>query len=181
MGHDFLNDPILSGAFRYWRRQRGSRAMPPRRAIDPIEIPRLLPNLQLIDVVEGGRFRYRLTGTGLVTAFGKEYTGKHLDELFAGDELAYAVRVYSTVCSERRPVFLRNRYGTTRDVAMVANRLYMPLSDDGVSVNVIFGALTFEWGRGVTAGSWTGAPLDPTTATIAIVDEPEAEPAVAPA
>jgi hypothetical protein len=173
LGHDFRSDAILNGALRYWRRQRGARAMPPRRAIDPIEIPRLLPNLQLIEVVEGDRFRYRLTGTALVTAFGKEYTGKHLDELFAGEELAYAVRVYATVCRERRPVFVRNRYGTTRDVAMVANRLYMPLSDDGVAVNMIFGALTFEWGRGAIAGTLTGAPLDPTTATIEIVEEPE--------
>ncbi len=154
--------------------------MPRRRDIEPTEIPRLLPHLQLIEVAEGGaRFRYRLTGTALVTAFGKEYTGSYLDELFTGEELAYARHVYSTVCARRQPVFLRNRYSTTRDVGMVANRLYLPLSDDGVSVNIILGALTFAWEPGAAIGVWADARLDPLTAAIEIVED--AEPAAAPA
>jgi hypothetical protein len=180
LDHDPDLDPVLAGALSYRRRKRGSRAMPRRRDVDPTEIPLLLPHLQLIEAAEGGtRFRYRLTGTALVAAFGKEYTGKYLDELFAGEELAYATRVYATVRTERRPVFLRNRYSTTRDVAMAANRLYMPLSDDGVSVNMILGALTFEWGRGASAGSLAGALLDPATAAIEILDEREPEAASA--
>lgn len=154
--------------------------MPRRRDIEPTEIPRLLPHLQLIEVAEGAaRFRYRLTGTALVTAFGREYTGSYLDELFSGEELAYARHVYSTVCARRRPVFLRNRYSTTRDVGMVANRLYLPLSDDGASVNIILGALTFAWERGAAIGVWADARLDPLTAAIEIVED--AEPAAAPA
>lgn len=175
MNDDYRRDPVLRDALDYWRHQRGRRAMPRRRDIEPTDIPRLLPHVQLIEVVAGGaRFRYRLTGTALVTAFGKEYTGKYLDELFTGGELAYAQRVYSTVCARRRPVFLRNRYSTTRDVGMVANRLYMPLSDDGVCVNIILGALTFEWGQGAVVGRWAGARLDPSTAALDIVDDVEA-------
>src|SRR5579863_214999 len=98
--------------------------MPRRRDIDPIEIPPLLPNLQIIDCQPGGRFRYRLTGTALVTAFGREYTGKYLEELITGEELVYATHVYATVCAEHRPVFLSHRYSTTRDVEMTAKRLY---------------------------------------------------------
>jgi hypothetical protein len=165
-------DPMLEGALAYWRRLVPGGALPRRRDIDPAQIPRLLPHLQLIDVVDAGaRFRYRLVGTALVAAFGKEYTGKYLDELFGGDRLAYASRVYSTVCSERRAVFLRNRYSTTRDLHMIANRLYMPLSDDGATVNVIFGVLTFEWGCSAAIGMWGGAQLDPATATLDILDD----------
>ena len=146
--------------------------MPCRRDIDPTEIGPLLPHLQLIDVVDGGnRYRYRLVGTSIVTAFGREYTGSHLDELFIGERLAYASLVYATVCSRLRPVFLRNRYSSTRDVDMIANRLYMPLSDDGSSVNVIFGALTFEFGRGSVPGFWSNAHLDPSTATLNIIED----------
>jgi hypothetical protein len=171
---DYRSDPILKAALEYWRRLRGLGELPRRRDIDPTTLPKLLPHLQLIDVVESGtRFRYRLVGTALVTAFGKEYTGKHLDELFKGERLAYATHVYSTVCARRRPVFLRNRYSTTKDVAMTANRLYMPLSDDGCSVNIILGALTFEWGCVAAFGTWGGAQLDPSTATLEIVDDQE--------
>ena len=174
MAVDYRTDPVLAAALAYWRRRRAARAMPRRRDIDPTEIPRLLPHLQLIEVHDGGaRFRYRLVGTALVAAYGQEYTGRYLDELFTGERLAYATEVYGAVCTGHRAVFLRNRYGTTRDLQMVANRLYMPLSDDGRSVNLILGALTFEWGRGVTAGMMMGARLDPATTAIEIVDDPE--------
>lgn len=166
------SDPILAAALAYWRRLARGGTLPRRRDIDPSEIPRLLPHLQLIDVADAGaRFRYRLVGTALVAAFGKEYTGKYLDELFVGDRLAYASRVYSTVCIRQRAVFLRNRYSTTRDLQMIANRLYMPLSDDGASVNIIFGVLTFEWGCSAAIGMWGGAQLDPATATLDVLDD----------
>jgi hypothetical protein len=175
LGFDFRTDSVLATVLAYWRRRRTPRALPRRRDIEPTEIPRLLPHLQLIEVHEGGpRFRYRLAGTALIAAYGREYTGKYLDELFAGDRLAYANQVYSTVCTGHRAVFLRNRYGTTRDVHMVANRLYMPLSDDGRSVNLILGALTFAWGPGITAGLMMDARRDPATAIETLDD---AEPA----
>jgi len=172
LAQDYRSNPILEAALAYWRRLRHGGSLPRRRDIDPSEIPRLLPHLQLIEVVEGGaRFRYRLVGTALVTAFGKEYTGKCLDELFGGDRLAHASHVYATVCAQRRAVFLRNRYSTTRNIDLMASRLYMPLSDDGASVNVIFGALTFEWGSGTAIGMWGGARLDPSTTTLEIIDD----------
>ncbi len=172
MDQDYNSDPVLAQALAYWRAKRRARAMPSRRDIDPTEIGPLLPHLPLIDVVDGGtRYRYRLVGTSLVTAFGREYTGKYLDELFAGERLAYARRVYGTVCSQFKPVFLRNRYSSTRDVDMMANRLYMPLSADGSSVNVILGALTFEFGRGALPGFWSGAQLDPSTAKLKLIED----------
>jgi hypothetical protein len=177
LDQDYSSDPVLAQALAYWRAKRRARAMPSRRDIDPTEIGPLLPHLQLIDVVDGGiRYRYRLAGTSLVAAFGREYTGRYLDELFAGERLAYAQRVFATVCSRQKAVFLRNRYSTTRDVDMMANRLYMPLSEDGCSVNVIFGALTFEFGRDVLPGFWSGAQLDPSTATLKVIED-EAIPA----
>jgi hypothetical protein len=173
--HAYLSDPVLAGALLYWRGKRGRRELPRRSDIDPTEIGKLLPHLQLIEVVGGGaRYRYRLVGTSLVTAFGREYTGKYLDELFTGDRLANAKRVYGMACSRRKPVFLRNRYSSMRDLEMVANRLYMPLSDDGAAVNMILGALTFEWGRsGAVAGLWSDAQLAGAEGQLEIVeDEP---------
>ncbi len=154
--------------------------MPRRRDVDPIDVPRILPHLQLIEVIGGGaRFRYRLAGTALVAAFGKEYTGKHLDELFTGERLAYASHVLSTVCAKKRPMFLRNRYSSAKDLEMVANRLYLPLSDDGCSVNIIIGALTFEWGCSALHGTFLSAHLDPSTTVIEIIDD--ADPVASPA
>lgn len=174
MAQDYRDNPVLAQMLAYWRAKRGKRPIPRRRDIDPTEIAPLLPHLQLIDVVDAGaRFRYRLVGTSLVAAFGAEYTGKYLDELFTGERLANARRVYGAVVQHRLPVFLRNRYQTTLDVEMIANRLYMPLSPDGRTVTLILGALTFDWGQGALAGMWGGASLNAATAALEIIEDEE--------
>ncbi|MGH7001394.1 MAG: PAS domain-containing protein, partial [Stellaceae bacterium] len=143
-----------------------------RSDIDPTEVPRkLLPHLQIIDVIDAGaRFRYRLVGTALVEAFGSEYTGKYLDEMFSGERYAVAHRIFEAVCSTQRPVFQRNRYQTTKDVDIIANRVHRPLSEDQKSVSRIFGALTFEFGRGDVAGLWGEATLDSSATYMELVD-----------
>jgi hypothetical protein len=111
-----------------------------------------------------------------VQAFGKEYTGKHLDELFDGERLRLAEEVFRRVCASRRALFVRSQYHTTKDVKMLANRLYMPLSEDGQAVNMILGALTFEYGSGAFPGLFGTASL---TAGRTLVEIASPEPAAA--
>jgi hypothetical protein len=65
--------------------------MPCKRDIDPIELPpKILPNLQLIEVIDRGvRFRYRLIGTALAEAYGRDFSGRYPDELFPDDRLNF--------------------------------------------------------------------------------------------
>jgi hypothetical protein len=157
---DYRNNPILGPALAYWERKRGGHAMPTRAQIDPAEIAPLLRNLQLIDVVDGGRrFRYRLVGTAIVTAFGREYTGKWLDELFPSERGKFAKEIYQLTCRERLPVFARSTYVTATGRELVANRLCMPLSPDGTSVTMIMGALIFESSLRPIAGVWEQARM----------------------
>lgn len=142
---DYRSFPILVQALEYWRSRRGERSMPRRADIDPVAIPRLLPYLRITEVVEGGkRFRYRLVGTEVVEKHGWDYTGSYLDEVLKGDHLAIVASGYRTVIRERRPAFVRSRYITPRQVEMVSNRVLMPLSEDGVEVNMILAAFTFQ-------------------------------------
>jgi hypothetical protein len=105
--NDFRNDPILESAYEYWRSKCGTRAMPRRRDIDPTEIPRLLPHIQITELLEGGnRIRYRLAGTAIVDAYGSELTGKYFDEVFSGERLHFIAVNYRLMCDEKRPVFV---------------------------------------------------------------------------
>lgn len=160
MPFDYRSDQILGPALAYWERKRGARAMPSRAEIEPSEITALLPNLQLIDVAEAGaRFRYRLVGTAIVEAFGREYTGKWLDELFATKRSKFAEEVYRLVCRERLPVFARSTYVTATERQLIANRLCMPLSANGATVTMIMGALTFESAVRPVTGVWEQARM----------------------
>jgi hypothetical protein len=153
-GYDYSADPILGAALTYWRAKRGSRSMPARRDIDPVEMPKLLPNLVLIDHVDD-RYRFRLVGSELVYAYGRDYTGHYADEFFTGSRAKNIIEVYGIVQDARRPAFMRSRYETTKDINLIANRLYFPLSADDRDVNMILGALTFECeATAPIAGAW---------------------------
>ena len=99
-----------------------------------------------------------------------DYTAKHLDELFPDEWGAFALRLFQADCTARQPMFLRNTYSTIRAVDLVANRLYLPLSDGGTNVGIILGALTFEFGSGAIASVWETARLNTSACTIEPVD-----------
>lgn len=67
----------------YWNSKRGARPFPSRMDIVPREIEKLLPWINIYDVVEGGKdFHIRLIGTGLSDALGDgDYRGKSISEL----------------------------------------------------------------------------------------------------
>lgn len=163
MIYNYRDDPVLGPALAYWTLKRGTNAMPGKRDIDPIELPRkLLPNIQIIEIVEGGaRFRYRLVGTASVAAFGSDYTGRYVDEMFSDDRLNFIRHIYSTVHTTKIPLFSLNRYHTPKNIDLFAYRIYMPLSEDGNVASHILGVLRFESGSEADAGWREGARLDP--------------------
>ena len=113
----------------------------------------LSPNIQISEIV-GTRIRYRLAGTAIVEAYGEELAGKYFDEVFSGDRLRFVETNYRMMCDEKRPVLVRNRYLSSRDVELVCTRLIMPLSEDGETVTQCLTAMSFQFpGEAV---EWTG-------------------------
>jgi hypothetical protein len=155
LSYDLRNDPILNPAYEYWRSKCGARAMPRRRDIDPTEIPRLLPNIQITELVDGGkRIRFRLAGTAIVEAYGAQLAGKYIDEVFSGKRLSFIEANYRKICSEKRPIMVRNRYHSSRNVELICTRLVMPMSEDGETVNQCLSAMSFQFPG--EADEWTG-------------------------
>lgn len=137
------NDAVLSDLWRYWQGKRGERHMPRRKDIDPLDIPRLLPHLQLIERMDEKRFRFRLTGTAIEDVYGYDMTGKFVDEVFPPARRIIAEQHYALVYERRRPIFIRNRYTNIRTVEFVATRLILPLSENDESVSMLLMGQTF--------------------------------------
>jgi hypothetical protein len=166
MAYNYQDDPILGPTLAYWRRKRGSRSMPSKRDIDATAFPpKVLPHLQIVDVIDGGaRFRFRLVGTALVEAYGEEFTDKCADELFPDDRLRFVMSMYEGVCKLKVAHFSRTRYYTTKNIDLFSNRIYMPLSDDGINVHHILAVLRFDFAHALDVGIWGDtAQLDHTT------------------
>ncbi|HXC28691.1 MAG TPA: PAS domain-containing protein [Stellaceae bacterium] len=160
MTYNYRDDPILGPALSYWLAKCGGSSMPRKRDVDPIEIPPgVLPNLQLIDVIDGGaRFRYRLIGTATVDAYGEDFTGRYPDEMFPADLRDFIHGIYRQVCRWKAPLFLSNRYITARGFELASKRIYMPLSDDNTKVHHILGVLRFEYESSIADARWREDP-----------------------
>lgn len=146
MGFDFRTDPILGRAYEYWQSKCGTRPMPRRSDIEPKDIIRLLPYLQITELLDGGaRIRYRLVGTAIVNAYGEELTGKYFDEVFSGDRLSVVEENYRTMCREKRPILVANRYFSRKDAVLFCYRIVMPLSEDGTTIHQALTAMSFKY------------------------------------
>ena len=134
-----VDNPRLLALIRYWNAKRGSRSMPSRQQIDPIEIPRLLPIVLVAERVAVGA-RIRLLGTEATEAYGRETRGKLVTEVALGEFTPLWLNAFMRVTETGAPIAAGGQYRTPdhrRSVEMVL----MPLSDDGVSVSHILGGL----------------------------------------
>jgi hypothetical protein len=137
-----LTAPELSLLFAYWDAKKAGRAAPARADIAPEELRTILPNLFILDVVgEPPRFRYRLAGTAFVLEYGREVTGKFVDELDLAGHKEMILAEYLEVIRKWMPT-LNCWSFTKRDGRRVRfERLLLPLSKDGVRVDMILGGV----------------------------------------
>jgi hypothetical protein len=131
-------DPILGALYRFWNERRGKRRMPDRHDIDPIDLgPNLLPHLGLMDIFDGGaRVRYRLLGTAIVERWGRDATGRFMDEVTSGTYSAYIHSLYRTLVHSRAPVFSESLFRWDTEAHLRTRRLYLPLTHGGTEVAI---------------------------------------------
>lgn len=131
----------------YWRSKCDGDRLPQRRAIDPVEIPRFLPNITIVEVVaDERRYVYRLVGTKEVEIRGRDPTGKSVLDGFFGPSLADALGCYDTVVASRRPHYDDQPYVTPDGRFSDDETRFLPLSEDGEAVSRILVFGTFSPG-----------------------------------
>lgn len=135
----------LKDIYAYWLKKKGDRFAPSRADIDPTEIPLLLPYVGLVDVFRNPlRFRYRLTGTQISSAYGKELTGRYLDEIDLDGHQREIIDEYRTVAESGQPLCAIWDYQRNDGRHLHYERLALPLSSDGKTVDMLFGGGFFE-------------------------------------
>ena len=136
-----FTDPRLEQAYLYWCSKANGRAMPCRTDIDPTEIPKLLPDVMLVERLDDGRYRYRLIGTENTRAHGVNATGRFLDEVLPGPDYgAHVLALYDECVAKQRALYSECLFFSParHDPERHTKVLFMPLSPDGKSVNMIF-------------------------------------------
>jgi hypothetical protein len=131
----------MDKAYAYWRGKAAGRMLPSRADIDPIEIARLLPDVMLVERLDDRRYRYRLIGTENQRAHGINATGRYLDEVLPGPEYrAHVLALYDKCVETRRALYSECLFFSParRDPERHTKVLFMPLSPDETTVNMIF-------------------------------------------
>lgn len=137
-----LDHPRLVGLHRFWKSKCGSRAMPSRADFRPEELQPFLGFIVLVDVETPRRFRFRLVGTEIVSSYGFEITGQYTDIVQPFSYRRMIERHYGQAADETRPMVHRMNFSEGARVHDLV-RLTLPLSEDGVRVNMLMLASVF--------------------------------------
>ncbi|MBP7648667.1 MAG: PAS domain-containing protein [Phenylobacterium sp.] len=126
--------------YAYWAGLRTGPRLPGRGDIKPEDFKRLLPTVSLIDVRRDPLdFRLRLAGTGLYSVYGREITGRGLDDVYNSAAADYWRVELGKIVEERRPAVGVHSLSWRGASHMSILWLRLPLASNGVDVDMILG------------------------------------------
>lgn len=139
---EFKSQTVKQACDYWWSKCHGDR-LPSRADIRPHEIVRLLPYVYLVDVLgDPPAFRYRLVGTQFYSWTGREFTGVSVNATEYGPNWENVKNDYCAAVRDRAPVYSEYIAAPWPDREfLTCERIIAPLSDDGLNVNMLFGAL----------------------------------------
>ncbi len=148
-----LQHPVLAFLKAYWDQKRSSRLMPSRADIRPADMKEHLGWIILLDALsDGSDFRYRMIGTRVTQYLLADATGKTIAEAIApyGEEAAATMLEFHRKAADGKvPVRAYGDADWLGRTFFELDALFLPLSDDGVQVNMILSAFTFAVSDGV--------------------------------
>jgi hypothetical protein len=126
--------------YEYWREKApGPGLLPSRGDIDPTEIPTLLDNIWMLDVVgEPRRFRFRLIGDAMHRKGIPGRSGEYVDQFFSPGVAEERMAALHAVVVARQPSWARGRPQLVhRNQIFEIERILLPLAADGRAVNIL--------------------------------------------
>lgn len=166
-----IRDIRLRKLLYYWASRRRGRLMPRRADIDPVDIPWALPIIWLYDYVpERQTFRYRLAGEEINQASNQTLRGKLLEEVLPARDLPMVRGRLLRMVQERLAGHGFGRAYLDHGGDAIAERLVLPLSEDGETVNVLLGVSAYTWLNRPGAVAPTTQPLDIALYPVAEID-----------
>ena len=126
--------------FAYWASRRRGGRLPSREVIHPSDFKRHLPTVSLIDVVREPRsYRLRLAGTGLYSVYGREITGRSLEEIYSATAADYWRTELDHVVEDKRPSVGVHNLAWRGAPHLSILWIRFPLSTNGADVDMILG------------------------------------------
>ena len=151
--------PKVRKIFDYWVSIHPDSGLPGRQHFDPIDVPDLLPNIRLVDVVgDPPRFQVRLCGDRVRDHFGSCQQGQFFDEMYPPFANRPSYADFMAVIESGRPRVHQGfcELNPAKDFVPL-ERIVLPLASDGRTVDMLLVVSLF----GETAGSTGTADVVP--------------------
>lgn len=130
----------------YWRSIHPPAGLPGRQHFDPQQVPRLLAGVRLVEVHHDPfRLRYRLVGSRIDRVIGRNFTGRWVDEVHAGDpNYPELLEDYRATVVNARPTWRRGPPRVRHDdKCATLEVLRLPLASDGTHVDMVLSLTLF--------------------------------------
>jgi len=158
----------LRRLYDYWRSRCSNGANPTRRDIDPLDIPDLLPNVFLLDVVgDAEDFIFRLAGSLVEDAFSMPLRGKSIADIQKAAGTPIPVAHHVEVARGGGPRYREGDMQVAGRNHWKTHRLLLPLSSDGKAIDILMGGGIFLLGDRIDL-----APAEPWSYPRAVNDPP---------
>lgn len=144
---DQIRSKSLRSLLAYWEAKEAYLGRLPARAdLQPDEMVPFLPFVSLINVQPTPpRFQFRLVGTGIVGAMGRESTNRPVDETLFGPNAPIVEAFFSIPLDTHGPAFAAGMYVVTPTKRQLGfETLLLPLSTDGQAIDMLVGGLVGE-------------------------------------
>lgn len=153
-GVGMIAEPLLRRLLDYWRGLRRDRGLPPREAIDAVDIAWALDRVYLIDrVAPPVIWRYRLAGVRIEEAFRvNTLRGASLDDIMGPQGARLVKQRWQPLIDRPCVVYMHGTIYRAAERLSVGGRLLLPLGDAGSGA--VAGIL------GVTDGVWQDQARD---------------------
>ena len=125
----------------YWTSRRGTRAAPERNEIEPGAIRRVLADTFMLNFDPRGGHPFRIAGTRVCAAFGRELKGAAFTEIWDADSRQLVRDILAVVATESVGVVAAASGQSRAGAPLGLELLALPLAHRGGASTRILGAL----------------------------------------
>ena len=154
---DWIQDAELCALHDYWLTKQRDGRLPRRVDIDPLEVPRLLKSLALLEVVgDAEDFVFVLAGSRTEEAHGRTLKGVTLGDLREAFEETPSSDDYVAAVRWRAPQYQQANLKEYGKEHWACRRLILPLSSDGERVDCLLLGAVFSLVGAPGHEAWLG-------------------------
>lgn len=119
--------------------------LPPVQRFDPLHLPKLLPNMWILEVEAATRrFRMRLTGENINAIYGRSIAGQYFRDVFQPDDAEIIAARYARALSEPAVFHASGSVYAAGGNLTVGERLGLPMLGREGTTNTLLGATVYR-------------------------------------